>query len=365
VNILEGLIKLTMNKKLSDYNKINYDELLFQIKQIFYNFTKLLPKTQYKIVGSFAKKPKYITDIDIELELKNNNRNEIINWIKKIIQTNNMTFTFVRYGIDSRFQLPSLGVVKNNQTIIGYDKNNLEQNINSLYQNELISYRDYQFIKNHLDESLENHFLIKRKLKQYARIKWNKTEILNGQKDLKGGRKMSFLYDMNHHVIIHYLLPYHKIYIPIDSGIKLQTINNNNNNNNNNNIREDIFDAYYHQEYYYVLRALGKIWQKLGEREKANDVYQFTDRKMAIYKQISIRIYYIDIIKEYISEIAAEKAINDIKLDIRQLTTYSINEGLDKFNDYFHQLCYNLMINNYEQLIKYYPEYEKYLPIIN
>lgn len=146
-------------------------------------------------IGSYSYKiQKYPGDIDLFEYFKRNGETKTINdfvkaiqeLVKKIIKLKGHYFMEIKCGIDERYDI-SIGYVLDNQF---YSSLDFDEDIENLYEKELLSEEEMDVIEEELEQSDQHTFeVINEILRKHKIVRWTSKEILQGYKYLEGGIK--------------------------------------------------------------------------------------------------------------------------------------------------------------------------------
>lgn len=273
---------------------------------------KITVNNNYKVVGSFRRKTKYITDIDINNyigELSTYNIDSIIKKIIYIINNlpENIFFLYLTSGMmDYPWNIISETEIKN------YNYSKAKLYIDSLHNNNIISTNEkdkaYELVTE--DPVIDNLLLIEDMIYSRIKIRWFKKDIINGYKIINNNKvNLTDSLNDNNPIVLHYLYKYNNHFVPIDIGL------------NKGDKKEWNFKvnylAYLKKEYYYILADIARC--NFHNKDIYTNQKYILENMFGHYKQIIMDLFYYGQVVEY------------NLLDNNNLHTYK-NTMFDKIN---------------------------------
>jgi len=155
---------------------------------------------------------KYPGDIDLMEKIEGKDylnvfRKRLVNKFKRMVrrieETHNkelpIFITDFKAGHDSRYDFYIGELDKVNGVVRDYDQSIIEDELNNLYSQKLITQKELSFILDKIEQfedppTLENFYELNNFLKELRTIRWTPDEIIEGYKLLRGGKIMQ-LYD--------------------------------------------------------------------------------------------------------------------------------------------------------------------------
>ena len=277
---------------------------------------KLYPN--YKIGGSFRRKSKYITDVDVSVPDFG------------IIQTDNLPDNVIFLYLTSG-QIKYPWTIESPTVILNY---NYEEAL--VYLQKLsLSDDEMNRIKSLLSDSpiIDNILLIENMIYQKIKIIWLKEDIQKGFKIVNNNKIL--LKDSINEVlnILHYFYKFDNNYIPIDIGKSGKHYNA---------FDKVTYLANLKKEYYYMLSSLKKKFY--NNKDIYDNITYILEIKLGCYKQVIMDVFYygrslkyhlVDNLNDYELHI-----INKIKI-CSGLEVNKIDSELEqKLNDMMNQQAY-------------------------
>jgi len=251
--------------------------------RLFSIINSITLSNKFCVVGSFRRKNKYITDIDINNSIKN-----IPNLDKLIISKvnnlpNNVIFLYLTSGTH-KLLMPPWTIIDEN-SVVNFDYDVAKRYILSLHDKNIIDKKDIEFILPLLVNDVTKLILIDELLYNKSKIRWTLDDINSKPNELK----MSI--QNNSTNVLHYLLKYNGYFIPIDVGL------NKNLKYNRPQFNKAEFLMYLKQEYYYIVSSFKKHFYH--DINKIKHIKYLTNIKYGIYKQIIMNLFYLQQIIKY------------------------------------------------------------------
>lgn len=387
-----------------------YDD---KIKNIFEkDINKLLIGRSFKYVGTFSRKMKYITDIDVSNFVYSKKcssfeyfvYNQILDIIKNLPPNIKLLYLTTGYHTD----LKPEWVIKDKNTIINYDYKHTKEILKLLKKHNKIDSQIYdKFNLKTPKPNLETLILLEELIDKKSRLTWKMDELIKGEKDFLGKKfyLKSALFTQPLKNFFRFLWKYSEDeYILVDISIyfkgDLQCIKSLQNiEKKEKNIGRDrsIFLMYYNNEYYWLLRETRYIFYKLFKSNIINkkqleqytqSIVDITENKAGKYKYIYNKLldYYklirnncinIKLINKLIKE-----TFNDVKINIKDdkiiniINNYDLSNKSDTelidilkkissyINNYLNSIMYDKMMYYYNIIFELDSTIKKRLPPI-
>lgn len=282
--------------------------MLIYSKELYDKMVKIIPKLiigdDYRICGTFAKKGKYVTDIDVTNYVKNID----VNTVQKIVSSvdENIIFIYLTCGTDKRF------------TNFNNDINKMKKAIEILHSsNQISDYRKDKLL-NKLNEpiTVNKLIIVETFLKPFSKIRWTKDEVISGEKKLIAGDTKKLMEVMkDNESIMHFFIKWNQYYIPVDIALVDKQ------RENKRDIFEEINKLIINKQYYFVLRSFKYYFKNTKHFQEIN---YLTEDKYGLYKQILVSIYYIGVQIRY-NILPPEIIAKNIKLLIDDIKKTDFN----------------------------------------
>lgn len=286
----------------------------------------LINRKQYYIKGSFNRKIPYVTDIDIVNVIypQINDKNiyeQVISLIKRLSLDDSIIVCYINFGYDNRFilsdcsnnQLNSIRLLLNDD-----EKDNFNKIVDK-YTN------DYDKMK----------FFLTEFLKPLYKLKWTIEEVLSNQKQLRNNVLVTFteLIILNIYIIFKFFFKIKTHVVGSDLVVQYKK--------QQKNIYSDAFNYYvqfsnYNNEYFWMLYLFRQYFQHKN-KTLYSKLYNFTEIKCGMYKQMLITIETYQILHKYykltidLAKILVTDLISSCHklIDFYNLNSFLINKIVD------------------------------------
>jgi len=302
----------------------------------------------HMLVGSFARKFKYITDVDISNNVSFvNNLSEKLQ--KKILELpTDIIFLYLNSG--EREELIPPWKIVNEKTLLNYNHEEALSYINNLKKQKIISEEIFlEILKLMKEQSIDNLVLINEILYKDIKIRWLKEDVIEGHKFVNNKKiNLQNSLDKNELNVVHYLLRY-KIgntieYIPIDVTLKKTKVNT-----FTSDIKDSSFDiraylTYLKKEYYYIIYDVRRFFHK--DKQKYENIVYLIQDKYGPYKQVIMNLFYLAQMIKY-------NFVNTEQIKKYADTILNKIKSLDYYNDVYITLGGDMMDEKFIKFLEY------------
>lgn len=284
---------------------------IYSLTRDFYLILKTLTistKNSTIVGSSVSSSTFYPSDIDI-LEIISEptiqkTLQTFVNGIRQIVdkinKTDDVTYNHVKLGIDNRYP-NHIGILHNKKIV---PDPILISQIESLHNQNLITFDDFEYIKNCKGKGQEYYEKIKKILGEYRKIRWSESDIGNGFKSLLGGKTISIAEACTDIAVInievYYILEHSDRLIDVSNFFMLdykdgkEVIGVNYNGDINdymiNGLKKSIYDLYYSKLNFNPIKMIKRMFSLNKIRNEDN---KSTEKIIKILKSELGVIYYV------------------------------------------------------------------------
>lgn len=305
----------------------------------------------YRIIGSFARKSLYVTDIDVNNNVTTGDINNIDKKLLKIINNLPIDTKFLYLTSGTNYKIP--WNIVNEKTIHEYDYDIAKKFIEQIHEDGIIYDKDINTIYSYINKNADINKLLLVEDYLYSKIKkrWTKDDIISN------GNAFNMSISENTDNVGHYILLYDNYHIIIDLGL------NKNITKERNEFSKMTYLSYLKREYYWILSSIKYYFRK--DKQRYEQIQYILNDSYGPHKQMTVNLFYVKQYLEYnmFESNDNQKYIATVLRNINDYTEYdntkittSIWQILNEYEKNKEQELIILLDSLYTDFTKYFHE---------